>query len=291
MRVTRSPASLIVLGAALCACSRSSASPRGPVVPVHVRSAVTASVPQWVTSVGNIGPGASPAVEAPAAGRILSVAVGPGTAVAPHTILVRGIGARTGSGPRSHWRVRAPAAAVVRSIAVHVGQTVGRGQGLMTLAGPGIRAARAPFPITKAALLAVGMPVLIHSPLAPRAPLVGRITALHPHPAHGAVYALIALPGRPGFTPGSPVRIDVQIGNRRAIVVPRRAVLLKRAGAVVFTVAGHTVREQRVRRVVLWGRKAVIGAGLAAGALVVTRGQSGLTGGDRVRIVGREPAS
>lgn len=274
----------IALAAGLSACSHdSSGTPRRQVT-VHTALAVIRPVPRLVTAVGDVGPGFSPVIGAPMAGRLtrLRVTVDQSVAAGAPLAYVRPQGPGAQLAP-----IVAPAPGVITQILVPAGTKVHQGQALFGWTGATVRQARVPFPATLGPDLHAGQAVLLHSPLAPRSPVTGTIARLIPHPKHHAIFAVIALPPRHGWVVGSPVRADVVIADRPALVLPKTSIALRRAGDVVFVLHHRIVRMQAVTVAARLRRVVVISSGLAPGVTVVTDPSQSLINGTRVKISGR----
>ena len=273
----------IALAMGLNACSRdSSGTPQRPAT-VHTAVAVVRSVPRIVSAIGNVGPGLSPVVTATIAGRLtrLQIAVGQSVVGGATVAYVR----PRGQGERS-VPIDAPAPGVITQILVPSGTEVHQGQALFGWTGPSVRQARVPFPAAFGPDLHRGQMVFLHSPLAPRSPVAGTIARLIPSRRHHAIYAVIALPPRHGWITGSPVRADVVVGRRPALVLPKSSIALRRVGTVVFVLHHRTVREQAVKVAATLRRVAVISSGLKPGTAVVAEPDRLLANGARVRISG-----
>lgn len=287
MSVFRSRAAPIALGALLIACSRHPTPEAGPPMIVDVGVPSLTKVAQVASAVGDIQPGASPVVIAPADGRVTTVAAMSGSAIAAGQILARLRPAGPSATPRRSLAIRAAAPATVTRVFIHNGQRVRRGQRLFGLAGPQIRQARIPFPAALRPALRIGKPVVLHSPLAPRSPLPGTIARLTSPKMPDAVYAWITLPPRRGFTVGSPLRADVATGTRTGLVIPRSAAPLRRIGTVVFVVHGDRVHERRIQVAQVLPEGVVVRSGLRPGTRIVIRPPARLANGMRVRITAR----
>ena len=288
MSAHRSRAALIALGALLAACARHSAPASGTVPQVTVGRAFMTRLAEIRTAVGDVEPGASPVITAPEGGRLAGITVGPGSVVAAGEILARLRPSGPANTPQPSLLIRASVHAEVTRVLAQDGMRVHPGQRLFALAGASIRMARAPFAVGLHPPLMIGERALLHSPLAPRSPVTGTIARLTPAKrTRHALYAWITLPPRPGFTVGSPLRVDVAAGMALRLLVPPGAVFLRRAGTVVFVVRGRRVYEQRVHAARVVAQGVVIRSGLRAGTEVVTHAQTRLANGMRVHIAHR----
>ena len=283
MSAYRSRAALIALGALLAACARHSTPTSGAAPQVTVGRAFTTRLAVVRTAVGDVEPGASPVITAPVGGRLTGISVQSGSVVVAGEILARLRPSDPAGAPRPALVIRAPVNARVVRVFAQDGRRLHPGQRLFGLAGASIRTARAPFPAVLHPPLRIGQRVLLHSPLAPRSPVTGTIARLTPA-KRNALYAWITLPPRPGFTVGSPLRVDVMAGSAQRLLVPPGAVFLRRVGTVVFVVRGRQVYEQRVRAARVVSQGVVVRSGLRPGTEVVTHAQARLTNGMRVRI-------
>ncbi len=283
MSAYRSRAALIALGALLAACARHSTPTSGAAPQVTVGRAFTTRLAVVRTAVGDVEPGASPVITAPVGGRLTGISVQSGSVVVAGEILARLRPSDPAGAPRPALVIRAPVNARVARVFAQDGRRLHPGQRLFGLAGASIRTARAPFPAVLHPPLRIGQRVLLHSPLAPRSPVTGTIARLTPA-KRNALYAWITLPPRPGFTVGSPLRVDVMAGSAQRLLVPPGAVFLRRVGTVVFVVRGRQVYEQRVRAARVVSQGVVVRSGLRPGTEVVTHAQARLTNGMRVRI-------
>ena len=283
MPAYRSRVALIALGALLAACARHPAPASLAAPQVTVGRAFTTRLAVVRTAIGDVEPGTSPVITAPTGGRLADVSVQSGSVVVAGERLARLRPPDPAGAPRPSLVIRAPVNARVVRVFAQDGQRLHPGQRLFGLAGTSIRTARAPFPAVLHPPLRIGQRVLLHSPLAPRSPVTGTIARLTPA-KRNALYAWITLPPRPGFTVGSPLRVDVMAGSAQRLLVPPGAVFLRRVGTVVFVVRGRHVYEQRVRAARVVSQGVVVRSGLRPGTEVVTHAQARLTNGMRVRI-------
>lgn len=285
MPAHRRRAALIALGALLAGCVRHAASASGAPPQVVVGRAFTMRLREVRTAVGDVEPGASPVITAPTGGRLEAVTVEAGSMVAAGQALARWQPTDPAGAPGRSLIIRAPVRARVVRLFAQDGERRHAGQRLFGLAGASIREARAPFPLGLRPPLVIGQAALLHSPLAPRSPVTGVIARLTPAKrTRHALYAWITLPPRPGFTVGSPLRVDVMAGLASRLLVPYGAVFLRRAGTVVFVVRSGRVYEQRVRAAHIAPQGVVLRSGLRPGTEVVTQAPVHLTSGMRVRV-------
>lgn len=92
-----------------------------------------------------------------------------------------------------------------------------------------------------------------------------------------------------GWRPEGSIRGEIVLGTRqKALVVPEQAVVLRRAGTVIYVVAGDAVKEHVVKTGVAREGVIEILAGAQADAAVVVDGAALLS--DNAKIKVREPA-
>lgn len=267
----------------LSACSHKSSGASGRQVVVHTAVAIVRPVPRIVSAVGDVGRGLSPVISAPIAGRLTDLRVTAGESVAGGSALASLQPGGLGTPPET---VYAPAPGTITQILVPAGMRVPQGKALFGWTGASARQARVPFAAALGPQLYQGQPVLLHSPLAPRSPVTGTIARLVPDTKHHALYAVITLPPRHGWVVGSPVRADVVVGTRPALVVPKSSIALRSIGSVVYVLHDQTVRQQRVTIKARLRRLAIISSGLAPGATVVTDPGPTLANGSHVTVRG-----
>ncbi|MFD1189411.1 efflux RND transporter periplasmic adaptor subunit, partial [Phenylobacterium conjunctum] len=119
--------------------------------------------------------------------------------------------------------ILAPAAGRVLTASVPVGSVVMPGQSLAQItAGPLV--VRIEVPDADAATLKVGQAVTLDPADLGGAVTQGQITQIYPAVAGGQVKADVTAPNLPANLIGRRVRASVAIGERQAIVVPRRYV-------------------------------------------------------------------
>ncbi|MEK7816506.1 MAG: efflux RND transporter periplasmic adaptor subunit, partial [Pseudomonadota bacterium] len=92
-----------------------------------------------------------------------------------------------------------------------------------------------------------------------------------------------------GWRPEGSIRGEIVLGTRpQALIVPEQAVVLRRAGTVVYVVAGDVVKEHVVKTGVAREGVIEILEGVQADATVVVDGAALLS--DNAKIKVREPA-
>jgi len=279
---------LIALGATLGACSHHPSETQGLRVRVQTSKATIRSVPEVESAIGNVGQGFAPVIGTRRGGLVTQILVAPGQLVQSQQRLARlRPMARAGKTGRL-VDIRAPSAGIITRILVQTGAKVRAGARLFGFAGPSVRKARLPFPLSLAPHLHIGQSILLHSPLAPRAPVLGVIAHLDSHPKDNVIYALIDLPPRRGWAPGSPVRADVVVARRPALLVPQTSIALRVAGTVVFVLHHSRVEMRRVKIGARFSQDVIITQGLTPGTIVVTDANQLLTNGMRVTVASAE---
>ena len=92
-----------------------------------------------------------------------------------------------------------------------------------------------------------------------------------------------------GWRPEGSIRGEIVLGTRqKALVVPEQAVVLRRAGTVVYVVTGDAVKEHVVKTGIAREGMIEILAGVQADATVVVDGAALLSDNAKIRV--REPA-
>lgn len=119
--------------------------------------------------------------------------------------------------------ILAPAAGRVLHADVPAGSVVAAGQTVVTVTA-GQPLLRVEMPEAQAHALKVGDPVPLASGDVPGAATSGSIKQLYPAVTAGRVTADIAVPGLTADLVGQRVRVQIKVGERPAIVVPRRFV-------------------------------------------------------------------
>ncbi len=148
---------------------------------------------------------------------------------------------------------------------------------------------RLPFPEHVASRLKTGQPVTLTSFSGDKT-VQGRIREIRP-PLNTTTQSrdVIVAVTNSGWRPEGSIRGEVVLGTRqKALVVPEHAVVLRRAGTVVYVVAGDAVKEHVVKTGVAREGAIEILAGVQADATVVVDGAALLS--DNAKIKAREPA-
>lgn len=119
--------------------------------------------------------------------------------------------------------VVAPASGRVLTADVPLGSVVTAGQSIARItAGPTV--VRLEMPEAQAGSLTVGDEVQLVADGPPGLPATGRVSQVYPSVTAGQVVADVTAPGLPESLVGQRVRVNVRIGQRQALVIPRRYV-------------------------------------------------------------------
>jgi RND family efflux transporter MFP subunit len=119
--------------------------------------------------------------------------------------------------------IRAPTSGRVLMADVPLGSVVMAGQSIARItAGPSV--VRLELPEAQARVLKVGDPVQVSLDDAAGGSQTGQITLVYPSVTAGQIAADITAPGLPDDLVGQRVRVMIRVGQRQAIVVPRRYV-------------------------------------------------------------------
>lgn len=185
--------------------------------------------------------------------------------------------------------IRAPYAGVVTRRHIKQGQWLKLQDPAFEIADFSELKARIDVPERVAHLLAAGQPVVLGADALPGRELAGTVERVSPvvDRATGTVGAVIAVDNPDGvLRPGLFVRLAVnyeQIAD--ATLMPKAAVVGSGSATHVWVVNDTQVEQREVRLGVENGSQVQVIEGLAAGATVVTVGQSGLKDGDKVVVV------
>ncbi|HLK24502.1 MAG TPA: efflux RND transporter periplasmic adaptor subunit [Caulobacteraceae bacterium] len=182
--------------------------------------------------------------------------------------------------------LRAPASAVVTSIATGPGDHAAQDAALVTLARTGAVSAKLGLepgqgPVT------VGAPVIIRpvnggAAIASHLTMVGRAA----DPASKTVDAVAPLSGV-ALPIGAAVRADIVTGSHTGLAAPRAAVVFDETGDHVFVVEGGKARRVFVSVGRDYGDLVEVKGGLSAGQQVAVEGAYELTDGMAVKVAGK----
>lgn len=148
---------------------------------------------------------------------------------------------------------------------------------------------RLPFPEHVASRLKPGQAVVLASFAGDRA-APGRIHEIRP-PLNITTQTrdVVVAVTNSGWRPEGSIRGEVELGvHRNAIVAPEQAVVLRRAGTVLYVVEGELASERRVKTGLAREGAIEILDGVRAGETVVVDGAALLSDKAKIRI--REPA-
>ncbi len=149
---------------------------------------------------------------------------------------------------------------------------------------------RLPFPDHVASHLKIGQSVRLSSfadaPDAKAGIVTGRIREIRP-PLNATTLTRDVIVSVSGshWRPQGSIRGEVTLGLRaKAVVVPEQAVVLRRAGSVVYRVEGETAIERAVRTGIMRDGIIEIVEGVKPGETVVVDGASLLTDKSRIKV-------
>jgi membrane fusion protein (multidrug efflux system) len=185
--------------------------------------------------------------------------------------------------------IRAPYAGVVTRRHIKQGQWLKLQDPAFEIADFSELKARIDVPERVAHLLAAGQPVVLDADALPGHALAGTVERVSPvvDRTTGTVGAVIAVDNPEGvLRPGLFVRLEInyeQIAD--ATLMPKSAVVGNGSTTHVWVVEDTQVQQREVRLGVENGTLVQVVDGVAAGATVVTVGQSGLKDGDKVVVV------
>jgi membrane fusion protein, multidrug efflux system len=182
--------------------------------------------------------------------------------------------------------MRAPADAVVMSVAVSSGEQVAANATLLTLGLRGglmIRLGVSPDQITK---IHIGTPVILHDVYNPAIRFQTKVSnvsgMLDANSGLADVFVRLATPVT-GLLPGSYVQGTIVLSDTRGPAVPRSAVLDDGRQAYVFVVKNDIAHRKAVAKLADDGTWIAIKGDVKPGAEVVTLGNYELTDGMKIR--------
>lgn len=187
-------------------------------------------------------------------------------------------------------RVASPVAGRVDERRVSVGDYVQRGTPLFAVTQMERLRARLPYPESLGAVLRLGLPVRLESPMAPGRVVEARISGLRPRvrPGNRAIEVLVDVDNPGGWEPGASVSGRVRVLRREAaVVIPEHALVRRPAGEVVYVIHGDRVRQRVVVPGLRLPGRVEIREGLEAGTRIAADGAGFLTDGAPVEIQGR----
>ncbi len=154
-----------------------------------------------------------------------------------------------------------------------------------TRVGGGTLTVRLPFPEHVAARLRVGQAVTLSS-FGDARRVESRIREIRPAlNATTLTREVIVSVNRADWNPVGSIRGEVVLGVRKdALIVPEQAVVLRRAGTVVYVLDGDVARERPVKTGIARQGHIEIVSGVQATDTVVVDGAALLTDGARVKV-------
>ncbi len=184
-------------------------------------------------------------------------------------------------------RIVAPVTGRIDARFVSLGDWIDLGKPAFQLASSERLRIRLPFPETVAPRIHPGQTVYLSSPSAPDTPFTGRVSEVRPVVGSGSrSFDAIVEVGNPGaWKAGASVTGRVVTGSHaHAVMVPETSVVLRPAGAVVYTVANGKATQRIVHTGIKDQGQVEILAGLAAGETVAVDGAGFLSDQAAVKV-------
>ncbi len=184
-------------------------------------------------------------------------------------------------------RIVAPVTGHIDARFVSLGDWIDLGKPAFQLASSERLRIRLPFPETVAPRIRPGQTVYLASPSAPDTPFTGRVSEVRPVVGSTSrSFDAIVEVGNPGaWKPGASVTGRVVTGSHaHAVMVPEASVVLRPAGAVVYTVANGKAAQRIVQTGIKDQGQVEILDGLAAGETVAVDGAGFLSDRAAVKV-------
>jgi multidrug efflux pump subunit AcrA (membrane-fusion protein) len=186
-------------------------------------------------------------------------------------------------------RITSPIAGVVTKVNVESGAVISSQTVIATVATIRPIEVHVPLPETDLPRLRKSSRVRITVDALPGRGFEGRIARVAPalDPASRSARLVVVVPNADlALRPGMFARAAVVFDERRAIMIPSDAIVLRGQTSVVFVVKGDTVEERAVKIGYIEGNRSEIVEGLHVGESIVVVGQQGLRAGMKVRTGG-----
>ena len=146
---------------------------------------------------------------------------------------------------------------------------------------------RLPFPVHVAGNLKIGQHVALSSFDKPNQTIPGRIVEIRPglNTSTDSMEVIVEISNGQAWNPSGSLRGDIVMAvNKGALVVPEQAVVIRPAGAVVYSVEKGAAQAHTVVTGVSRDGLVEIRSGLKAGDTVAVDGASLLTAGAKVNV-------
>lgn len=176
---------------------------------------------------------------------------------------------------------------IIEKQIVSAGDFVAAGSPVAQIVGERKLRAHLPFPEQTASQIRPGQSVALTTPASSET-ITAVVNELKPmvDTKSRAIDVMVDFTGQPGWQPGASVNASVTLGQRAgAVMVPEQSVVLRPAGAVVYSVQdNNTVKQTVVKTGLHKEGKVEILEGLANGARIVVDGAGFLTDGAKVSV-------
>lgn len=181
-------------------------------------------------------------------------------------------------------RLYAPVNARVESQLVSEGGFVKAGDPVFQIVTTSILRAHLPFPESTAPILKPGTRVRMSTPTSPNDIIEGMIKEIKPMTgANRSLDAIVEIENKGTWKPGSSVTAQVIVVNRaNAVMVPEQSVVLRPAGAVVYTIHDNIATQKIVQTGVSHGGMIEIISGLSDNETIAVDGAGFLS--DRAQV-------
>ncbi len=187
--------------------------------------------------------------------------------------------------------VRAPISGVVMLRSVEMGDMVGLNQEIFALADLEPLLVRIQIPEKRMHQIRVGQEARIIIDSLPDTSFTGKVRMISPlvDRQSGTVKVTLETSAAGLLKPGMFASVQIITAQHpRALIIPKKALVLETDEDDVFALAENKARRARVKLGFVEGDRVEVLEGLAEGDQVITVGQEGLKDGQAVRIAGQE---
>jgi len=184
-------------------------------------------------------------------------------------------------------RITSPVSGKVDERRISVGDYVKVGTPLFHVSTQNRLRIQLPFPESLGALLRVGLPVRLSTPVAPERRVEGKITDIRPEitRSNRAINVIIDIKNPGNWEPGASVTGAVRVElHKGAIIVPEASVVRRPAGTVVYAIVDGKAVQKVVQIGLQRDGQVEILSGLEAGERVAMDGAGFLTDGEAVKV-------
>ncbi len=193
----------------------------------------------------------------------------------------------------SKTRVLAPREGRITRRHISPGDYVTAGQPLFGLVSVKRLRARLAFPEHRAASIAIGQQVSLHSPAAPATVASGVVGSINPriNPRSRSLDVIVEFDNPGGWYPGASVDAALVVGSsQNAVTIPVLSVVRRDGNDVVFVVDGDHASQRTVELGWREDGWVEILAGLAVRDAVVVEGSALVTDGSPLLVIAQNPA-